>query len=70
MQLQLSIKEEKAELFLQILKEFKGTMVEKIKILDTHEVGDEENEEISKILNDRSVEDKEVAHTKTITIDI
>ncbi len=70
MQLQLSIKEDKAELFLQILKEFKGSMVEKIKILDNQDVSDEENKEIEKLLNSRSQEDKEVAHSKTVTIDI
>jgi len=70
MQLQLSIKEDKAELFLQILKEFKGSMVEKIKILDNDDVSDAENEEIEEILNSRSTEEKEVAHSKTVTIDI
>jgi hypothetical protein len=70
MQLQISIKEDKAELFLQILKEFKGSMVEKIKILDSEEVSDEENQEIQQMLDDRTLQEKEVSHSKILTIDI
>ncbi len=70
MQLQISIKEDKAELFLQILGEFKESMIETIKILDSDDVSDEENEEIKNILNTRSLEDKEISHSKTVMIDI
>ena len=70
MQVQISIKEDKAELFLQILKEFKGSMVEKIKILDSDEVSDEENREIEACLSTRSAEDKEVSHSKIVTIEL
>ena len=70
MQVQISIKEDKAELFLQILKEFKGSMVEKIKILDSDEVSDEENREIEECLSTRSAEDKEVSHSKIVTIEL
>ena len=70
MQLQISIKEDKAELFLQILGEFKESMIEKIKILDSEDISDKENEEIKKILDSRSSQEKEVSHSKTIMIDI
>lgn len=70
MEVQISIKEDKAELFLQILKEFKNDMVEKFKIIDPQYVSDEEQEDIENILNSRTKEDKEVASTKTIKIDV
>ncbi len=69
MELQLSIKDDKAKLFLQILEEFKDDMVKKIKILDIEYVSDEEQVDIEKILNSRTVEDKKVAFSKTISID-
>lgn len=70
MELQISIQEDKAELFLEILKSFKSDMIKKFKILDSKYVSDEEQQEIEAILNARTVEDKEIAYSKTISIDI
>ncbi len=70
MELQISIKDEKADLFLQILREFKDDMVKKIKILDSNYVDDEEQKEIEKILDSISKEDREIAFSKTITIEV
>jgi len=38
--------------------------------MKNNEISDEENKEIDKILNSRSLEDKNAAYSKTITIDI
>jgi len=70
MEIQISVKEDKSELFLQIIKEFKDDMIEKFKILDSESVSDAEQRDIEKILASRSKEDKEVAFSKTITIDL
>ncbi len=70
MELQVSVGDDKAELFLQILKEFKNDMVKKVKILDVEYISDEEQRDIEKILNSRTQEDKDIAFSKTISIDI
>ena len=70
MEVQISVREDKAELFLQILKEFKNDMVEKFKVIDTNFVSDEEQKDIEEILNLRTEEDKEIGTTKTLTIEI
>ena len=70
MEIQISVKEDKSELFLQIIKEFKDDMIEKFKILDNEFVSDAEQRDIEKVLASRSAEDKEVAFSKTITIDL
>ncbi len=70
MQLQISVKDDKAELFLQILKEFKSDMVEKYSILKSNCVEDVEQKEIKSMLDSRTKEDKEVAFSKIINIDI
>ncbi len=70
MEVQISIKEDKAELFLQILKEFKNDMVEKFQIIDSKYVSEEEQKDIENILNSRTTEDKEVASSKIIKLDI
>ncbi|MEO1953574.1 MAG: hypothetical protein ABGW74_02600 [Campylobacterales bacterium] len=70
MEIQLSIKEDKAELFLQIIKEFKNDMIEKFKILDSSYVSEAEQKDIEKILNERTLEDKEIASSKIISINI
>ena len=44
MQLQISIKDDKAELFLQILKEFGSDMVEKYQILKSNYIPTQETE--------------------------
>ncbi len=70
MELQISIQEDKAELFLEILKSFKSDMIKKFKILDSKYVSDEEQREIEAMLNARTVEDREVAYSKTISIEV
>ena len=71
MQLQISIKDDKAELFLQILEEFKSDMIEKYHIIKSnYKVEDEEQKEIENILNNRTKEDKEVAFSKIVKIDV
>ena len=70
MEVQISVKEDKAELFLQILKEFKNDMVEKFQIIDSKYVSDEEQKDIENILDSRTKEDKEVASSKIIQLDI
>ncbi|MEA2100348.1 MAG: hypothetical protein U9P72_09490 [Campylobacterota bacterium] len=70
MEVQISVKEDKAELFLQIIKEFKNDMIEKFKILDNDFVSDDEQKEIEDILNSRTMEDKEVATSKIVTIEL
>lgn len=70
MQIQISIKEDKAELFLQILKEFKSDMIEEYHIVGTEYVSDEEQKDIEDMLSSRTAEDKEVAFSKMVNIDI
>lgn len=70
MQLQISIRDDKAELFLQILQEFKSDMIEKYHIIKTNYADDNEQKEIEDIMNKRTDEDKEVAFSKIISIDI
>ena len=70
MELQIIVNDDKAELFLQILKEFKSDMVEKYQIIKSNYVEDKEQQEIEKILNSRTKEDKEVAFSKIVEIDI
>ncbi len=69
MELQISIKDDKAELFLQILKEFKSDMIEKFNIIESKYVSEEEQKDIEEILNARTKEDKEVAFSKVISLD-
>ena len=70
MEIQISVKEDKSELFLQIIKEFKDDMIEKFKILDSEYVSDAEQKDIESILASRSAEDKEIASSKMVTIEI
>ncbi|PHQ91550.1 MAG: hypothetical protein COB42_03325 [Sulfurimonas sp.] len=70
MEVRISVKEDKAELFLQILKEFKNDMIEKFQVIDSKYVNDEEQKDIENILNARTPEEKEVASSKIISIDI
>ncbi len=74
MELQISVKDDKAELFLQILQEFKSDMVEKFTIMnrksDIEYVNDQEQKEIEELLSQRSIEDKELSHSKSITIEL
>jgi len=70
MEIQISVKEDKAELFLQIIKEFKDDMIEKFKVLDNNYVSDEEQKDIENILASRSLEDKEIATSKMVTIQL
>jgi len=50
MVLQISVKDEKAELFLQLIEELKSNMVEKFQILSSE--GDFEEEELISRVND------------------
>lgn len=74
MELQISIKDDKAELFLQILKEFKSDMIEKFTILNHDNnsgfVTEQEQKEIEMLFNEHSKEDKEISHSKKITIEL
>ena len=70
MQLQISIRDDKAELFLQILQEFKSDMIEKYHIIKTNYANDEEQKEIEAIMHKRTKEDKEIAFSKIVSIDL
>ena len=70
MEIQISVREDKSELFLQIIKEFKNDMIEKFKILDNEYVSDIEQKDIENILASRSSEDREISHSKIVSIDI
>jgi ADP-dependent phosphofructokinase/glucokinase len=70
MQLQISVNDDKAELFLQILKEFKSDMVEKYHIIKSNYKDDNEQNEIEEMLNSRTKEDKEIAFSKIVKIDL
>ncbi len=70
MELHISVRDDKAELFLQILKEFKKDMIETFQVLPSSYVSQEEQKEIEDILNSRTEEEREIAHSKLIQIDI
>jgi len=70
MELHISVKDEKAELFLQILKEFKNDMIETFNVLPSNYVSDEEQKEIEKILNSIPPKEREIDHSKIVEIDI
>jgi len=70
MQLQISVNDDKAELFLQILKEFKSDMVEKYHIIKSNYLDDKEQKEIELILDSRTKEDKEIAFSKIVQIEL
>ena len=70
MDLHISIKEEKAELFLQILSEFKSDMIETFKIIPSQYVDTEEQKEIEEMLNSRTEEDKQIAFSKMVELDV
>jgi len=62
MEIQISVREDKSELFLQI--------IEKFKILDNEYVSDIEQKDIENILASRSSEDREISYSKIVSIDI
>jgi len=70
MQLQISVNDDKAELFLQILKEFKSDMVEKYHIIKSNYIDDIEQKDIELMLNSRTKEDKEVSFSKIVQIEV
>jgi hypothetical protein len=70
MQLQISVNDDKAELFLQILKEFKSDMVEKYHIVKSNCIDDKEQIDIENMLNNRTEEDKEIAFSKIVQISL
>jgi hypothetical protein len=70
MDLYISVKDEKSELFLQILKEFKNNMVETFRVVSSEYVSDEEQKEIEEILSSRTAEDKEIGFSKSIEFEV
>jgi len=70
MQLHISVNDDKAELFLQILKEFKSDMIEKYHIIKSNYLDDKEQKEIELILDSRTKEDKEIAFSKIVQIEL
>jgi len=70
MDLYISVKDEKSELFLQILKEFKNNMVETFRVVSSEYVSDEEQKEIEEILSSRTAEDKEIGFLKSIEFEV
>ena len=70
MQLQISVNDDKAELFLQILKEFKSDMVEKYHIIKSNYLDDKEQKDIELMLDSRTKEDKEIAFSKIVQIEL
>ena len=63
MQLEVNIKNEKSQMFLELLESLKEKVVVDFEIID-------EEKEIEKILNNRSKEDKEIAVSKIKNIDL
>ena len=63
MQLEVNIKNEKSQMFLELLESLKEKVVVDFEIVD-------EEKEIEKILNNRSKEDKEIAVSKIVEIEI
>jgi len=70
MDLYISVKDEKSELFLQILKEFKNNMVETFRVVSSEYISDEEQKEIEEILSSRTAEDKEIGFSKSIEFEV
>ena len=70
MDLYISVKDEKSELFLQILKEFKNNMVETFRVVSSEYVSDEEQKEIEETLSSRTAEDKEIGFSKSIKFEV
>jgi len=70
MDLYISVKDEKSELFLQILKEFKNNMVETFRVVSSEYISDEEQKEIEVTLNSRTAEDKEIGFSKSIEFEV
>ena len=64
MQIEVLIKDEKANFFLEFLESLKDNVVEDFFVKDNEE------KEILEILNNRSNEDKEISHSKIIEIEI
>jgi len=67
MVIQVDINNEKADLFLNLLKELTTGVVNKFEILKSDY---EEQKELEQIYHNMTKEDKEVAFSKTIRIDI
>ena len=63
MQIEINIKDNKSQMFLELLESLKDRVILDFEIVD-------EEKEIEKILNSRSKEDKEVALSKIVEIDI
>jgi K+/H+ antiporter YhaU regulatory subunit KhtT len=63
MQIEVVIKDEKAEFFLRMLKEMKN-------VVESFKIKDDEEREILEILNKMSEEEKRVSHTKIVEIDV
>jgi len=63
MQIEINIKDNKSQMFLELLESLKDRVILDFEIVD-------EEKEIEKILNSRSKEDKEVAVSKIVEIDI
>ena len=70
MDLYISVKDEKSELFLQILKEFKNNMVETFRVVSSEYVSDKEQKEIEEMLSSRTAEDKEIGFSKSIEFEV
>ena len=67
MVVEVNIKDEKAELFLSLLNELKNGVVEKFQVLKDDYI---EQKEIEEIYKNMSKEDKEVAFSKIVKIEI
>ena len=70
MELYINIKDEKAEMFLKILKELKSDMIETFRVIPSQYVDSDEQKEIEEVLNNLSEEDKEIAFSKIIEFEV
>ena len=70
MQIQISVRDDKAELFLQILNEFKNDMIEKFQVLKTSYLEDIEQKELEEDYNNRTALDNEIAFSKIVKIEV
>jgi len=70
MQIQISVRDDKAELFLQILNEFKNDMIEKFQVLKSSYLEDIEQKELEEDYKNRTALDNEIAFSKIVQIEV
>jgi len=70
MQLILEIEESEKDIVLNIISNLKEGLIKKLKVLESPYVNAKEQKDIEDILNARTDDEKDIAYSKTISIDI